>query len=55
MRYLKSAYTDLVKARIYTNDTVLIDTLDLLKEHKHIDMTKILNPLIKFDKFETIQ
>lgn len=55
MRYLKSAYTDLVKARIYTNDTVLMDTLDLLKEHKHIDMTKILNPLIKFDKFETIQ
>ena len=55
MRYLKSAYTDLVKARIYTNDTVLMDTLDLLKECKHIDMTKILNPLIKFDKFETIQ
>ena len=55
MRYLKSAYTGLVKARIYTNDTVLMDTLDLLKEHKHIDMTKILNPLIKFDKFETIQ
>lgn len=55
MRYLKSAYTDLVKARIYTNDTVLMETLDLLKERKHIDMTKILNPLIKFDKFETIQ
>ena len=51
---LKFVYKTLLNQRVYTQDKVLMTALKELKNHKQIDLEKLIKPLEDFNNFEDV-